>query len=60
MADQVGLKRKRSVVWSYFEKSDEGNGICDLCGDRIQTSGNTSNLFKVKLSSVLSINSIAR
>lgn len=45
----VGQKRKRSVVWSYFEKDDvNSHGICDICGDRVQSSGNTSNLFKVR------------
>ena len=51
----AGVKRKkRSVAWDYFIKENESLAKCDLhvCGDKIKTSGNTSNLFKVNLISI--------
>ena len=30
-----------------FEQNSDGNGVCDICGDKVVTSGNTTNLFKV-------------
>ena len=30
-----------------FEQNSDGNGICDICGNKVVTSGNTTNLFKV-------------
>ena len=40
-------KHKRSLVWIHFEQRSDDNGICDICGDKVVTSGNTTNLFKV-------------
>ena len=40
-------KHKRSLVWTHFEQNSDGNGICDICSNKVVTSGNTINLFKV-------------
>ena len=49
----AGVKRKKcSVAWDYFIKENESLAKCDLCGDKIKTSGNTSNLFKINLISI--------
>jgi len=42
--------RTRSAVWRYFSKTSEKEAVCDICGETIPTSGNTSNLFKVVFS----------
>ena len=43
-----GVKRKRkSLSWEFFNKLTEDTAECDICGDKVKTSGNTSNLFKV-------------
>ncbi len=40
-------KRKRSAVWSNFDKDEEGvDPACTICGEVVKSSGNTSNLLK--------------
>ena len=41
--------RTRSIVWRYFSKKSAKEASCDTCGELVVTSGNTSNLFKVRL-----------
>ena len=39
-------KRKRSVVWTYFDGKEVGvNPTCTLSGETVKTTGNTSNLL---------------
>lgn len=40
--------RKRSAVWTYFDDGDETSEkvLCQICGERIVHSGNTSNMIK--------------
>ena len=40
-------KHKINLVWTHFEQNSDGNGICDICDDKVVISGNTTNLFKV-------------
>ena len=47
MIGTTSQKWKRGMVWLYFQK-DGVNSACDICGQELQTSGNTSNLFKVR------------
>eukprot|EP00102_Acyrthosiphon_pisum_P022673 XP_016659883.1 PREDICTED: zinc finger BED domain-containing protein 4-like [Acyrthosiphon pisum] len=35
---------KRSAVWKYFEKNNDGTSTCVLCYKKLKTSGNTTNL----------------
>lgn len=35
---------KRSPVWKYFEKNNDGTSTCVLCYKKLKTSGNTTNL----------------
>ena len=39
--------RTRSLVWRHFTKTSEKEVVCEMCGELIISSGNTSNLFKV-------------
>ena len=32
-------KHKISLVWTHFEQNSDGNGVCDICGDKVVTSG---------------------
>ncbi|XP_076065617.1 uncharacterized protein LOC143039446 isoform X2 [Oratosquilla oratoria] len=40
--------RKRSAVWTYFDNAKETSDkvLCQICGERIMHSGNTSNMLK--------------
>ena len=43
------MPRKRSVVWLHFEVDGQeapSKATCQICGEAIQHSGNTSNMFK--------------
>ena len=42
-------RRKRSMVWTYFTKSGQKDATCDLCGSKVPTGGNTTNMMKVNL-----------
>lgn len=48
MSDGAKGKRSRSVIWDYFEKDPQAptKAKCMRCGDKLQHSKNTSNLFK--------------
>ena len=41
------LSKKRSMIWSYYKESGEKQANCDLCGTKVSTAGNTTNLTKV-------------
>ena len=46
MASQEPNARKRSLVWTYFTAtSSHFVPVCDLCGETVKTSNNTTNLF---------------
>jgi hypothetical protein len=36
---------KTSSVWKYFTKRRDGFANCNLCGKKLKTSGNTTNLL---------------
>ncbi|KAL7638707.1 UNVERIFIED_CONTAM: hypothetical protein RMT77_010240 [Armadillidium vulgare] len=38
----------RSEIWKYFQKISKNEAICNLCGNKYKTSGNTTN-FKAHL-----------
>ena len=43
------MPRKRSAVWLHFDddgQEDPSKATCQICGEAIQHSGNTSNMFK--------------
>lgn len=44
-SDSLTVKRKRSVVWSYFSPVDKNVARCDLCDKRVSHRSNMSNLF---------------
>ncbi|KAK3881226.1 hypothetical protein Pcinc_014308 [Petrolisthes cinctipes] len=48
MSDGANGKRSRSVIWEYYQKDPEAptKAKCMKCGDKLQHSMNTSNLFK--------------
>ena len=35
--------KKRSAVWDYFDKGEDGKAKCKLCFKRLKFSGNTTN-----------------
>jgi len=39
------MSKSKSEVWKYFEKKNNGNAMCKVCGKLLRTSGNTSNLM---------------
>ena len=39
--------KKRSLVWVHFGRVDDKTAQCDLCAEKIKTSGNTTNLMTV-------------
>ena len=43
-------RKKRSLVWTYFDRVNDGHARCCACGDQILTSGNTTNMVKVSKS----------
>lgn len=40
-------RKKRSLVWTYFQQGNKDQAICDTCNEIILTSGNTTNMVKV-------------
>ena len=46
-ADGSTKSRKRSLAWVHYGKLDDKTAVCDLCGDKIKTSGNPTNLMMV-------------
>ena len=38
---------KRSLIWTHFRESAENKASCDLCGMKVPTAGNTTNMTKV-------------
>ena len=39
--------KKRSLAWVHYTASDDKTAKCDLCGEKVKTSGNTTNLLAV-------------
>lgn len=39
-------RRKRSVVWIHFQPCTNKLALCDICGAKVPTAGNTTNLMK--------------
>lgn len=39
--------KKRSLAWVHYSKVDEKKAMCDICGETVKTSGNTTNLMTV-------------
>ena len=45
--EEMSTKRKRSAAWTYFDEDGHGaDPVCNLCGETVKTSGNTSNMLK--------------
>ena len=42
-------RKRKSYIWTYFSTYDERVANCDLCGNKIKTAGNTTNMIKVFL-----------
>ena len=43
----MSTKRKRSPIWNYFDPVEgETNVASSVCGEKLKTSGNTTNLLK--------------
>ena len=54
----VGQKKKEAWFGRINFQEDGVNGACDIFGQRVQTSGNTSNLFMVMYLHARSIQNI--
>ena len=56
LADGSTKSRKRSLAWVHYGKLDDKTAVCDLCGDKIKTSGNTTNLMMVSTNITVKFN----
>ncbi|KAK7895421.1 hypothetical protein WMY93_020746 [Mugilogobius chulae] len=43
---RVPGERKRSIVWQYFTRQNNGEATCDVCLNTVRSCGNTTNLVK--------------
>ena len=46
-SDNAPSGKRRSYVWTYFIKTGDKKARCDVCGNKVLTAGNTTNMIKV-------------
>ena len=46
-ATNSSSSKKRSLVWTHFNRSNENQAVCDICNENVTSSGNTTNMVKV-------------